>query len=311
MRDIESPLGLKERVLLSLIDVSGYLTRPLDYRGYYILNKWIGRAMSPGTTAQIRLNSDALFEFVISDPYWNRLIHRGYCYEAEIFYFLELLKGDTFSFVDGGSNWGYWSIMASSSVYGATETVAYEPMPQAYSMLVRNSAINNNRFRTINKAIAGQDMANVAMTIADVAELSAVGASISAPVGDDNSTILVEAVGIDRVLGELTSSAPAVIKLDLEGVERDVIEAATWINDHDCVLVFEDHGADTEHKVAAAVMARDWPVYFFHRDGRLARVNSLDHVAALKTVSHRGYNFFGAHPGGKFDRLLAAHAGDR
>ena len=38
---------------------------------------------------------------------------------------------------------------------------------------------------------------------------------------------------------ELTSG-PQEIKLDLEGVERSVIEASL-IDDHDCLLLFEDH----------------------------------------------------------------------
>jgi len=38
----------------------------------------------------------------------------------------------------------------------------------------------------------------------------------------------------------------------------------------------------------------------------LEHIESVDHVAALKVVQHRGYNFFGVRPGGLFHKLFAA-----
>ncbi|MCP4846644.1 MAG: FkbM family methyltransferase [Verrucomicrobiaceae bacterium] len=293
------------------MNLCGHATRPLNHRGFYQLTKKIGKLCSSDSTVQVRLNEDSLYEFLVCDPYWNRLIHEYFYYEPEIFYFLDLLKGSKFAFVDGGANWGFWSVLASSSAYGAVETVAYEPMPNTFAFLARNAAINSDRFRIVQKALAVKDIKDVPMDVGDAAERSAAGASIAQSRDRGaGSGILVDAIGLDRALSELHSAMPTVIKLDLEGVERAVIDASHWVDDHDCVLIFEDHAKDPACEVSAAVMARDWPVYFFHDDGRLDLIKSVEQLAGLKTSSHRGYNLFGAHPGGVFDQLFMKQLND-
>ena len=244
-----------------------------------------------------------MFELLLRDPYWNRLMHEPFRYEPEIFHCFDLIKDEPFAFVDGGANWGFWSVLATSQQYGAVETVAYEPMPATFEFLRRNAEHNGERFRVVQRAIAGEAIGAIAMTASADAEASAVGASIAADLSGRGEVITVAADGIDDVLGELTSGAPVVIKLDLEGVERSVIEASRWIDDHDCLLLFEDHAKDPTCEVTEAVLAKEWPIYFFHDDGRLDRIESVAQAAALKTVANRGYNFFGLHPGGSFAPL--------
>lgn len=306
MRRVESKLGLKSRLALWLIDFSGHLTAPLNHRGFYNLTKRIGLLSSKDERVLMRLNEDSVYELLLRDPYWNRLVHQPFKYEPEIYHFFDLLQGQRFAFVDGGANWGFWSVLASSATYGAVETIAYEPMPATFAFLQRNSELNGNRFQVVQRAIAGQAIKDIPMTASADAEVSAVGASIAAPVADRGSAVLVDADGIDQVLEGLQSSDPVVIKLDLEGVERAVIEASEWIDQNDCLLLFEDHAKDPDCEVTQAVLDKDWPIYFFHDDGRLDRIESVAQAAALKTVANRGYNFFGTHPGGFFDKLFAS-----
>ena len=306
MRDIESKVGLKQRLAMSLMDFSGYVTAPINHRGFYNLTKRIGLLCGADERVLVRLNEDSVYELLIRDPYWNRLVHQPFRYEPEIFHCFELIKDQPFSFVDGGANWGFWSVLASSTTYGSVETVAYEPMPETYGFLKRNASLNNDRFRAVQKAIAAQPMQAIAMTASSNAEVSAVGASIAADTNGRGDVVYVDADGIDDVLGALQSNAPAVIKLDLEGVERSVIEASQWIDDHDCLLLFEDHAKDPDCEVTQAVLNKDWPIYFFHDDGRLDRIESVAQAAALKTISNRGYNFFGVYPGGSFDRRFSS-----
>jgi FkbM family methyltransferase len=301
MRRIESKLRFKERLAISLMDLSGYLTTPLNHRGFYNLTKRIGLLCQTDERVLVRLNEDSVYELLISDPYWNRLVHKPFRYEPEIFHCFELIKDEPFSFVDGGANWGFWSVLASSEAYGSVETIAYEPMPATYAFLERNAALNGARFDVVQKAIAAHAIKDIPMTASANAEASAVGASIAADQSGRGEAIYVDADGIDDVLSGLESDAPTVIKLDLEGVERSVIEASQWIDDHDCLLLFEDHAKDRDCEVTQAVLAKGWPIYFFHDDGRLDRIESVEQAAALKTISNRGYNFFGVHPGGSFD----------
>lgn len=306
MRTITSELRTRDLIALHAINACGHATRPIKHRGFYNLAKRLGRNLSRSQSVQVRLNEDTLYEFLVADPYWNRLIHNGFRYEPEIYHFLDLIRDVEFSFFDGGANWGYWSAVASSEKYGAVETVAYEPMPQAFGRLVKNATINGDRFKTVQQALAKEEMANVPMSANPLAELSAVGASLQKGAEQGSNVILVDTTTLDSALGKLKSDAPVVVKLDLEGVEREVIATSNWIDHNDCVLVFEDHGKDKECEVVAEVLARGWPVYFFHDNGRIIRTASVQQAAELKVKKSRGYNFLGAHPGGVFDRSLAA-----
>jgi FkbM family methyltransferase len=309
VRAIESDIGMRARLALRLMDLCGYATGAINHRGFYNLTKRVGRLGGANAKVTLRLNDDSLYELLIGDPYWNRLIHKAFLYEPEIYHFFELLKGVEFAFVDGGANWGFWSVLASSRTYGSVETIAYEPMPETFAYLQRNAAINAERFKVVAKAIAATAMKDIPMTASAGAEASAVGASIVKDLGPRGDAVYVDAEAIDDVLGSLTSDSPVVIKLDLEGVERSVIEGCTWIDQHDCLLLFEDHAKDPDCEVTAAVLEKGWPIYFFHDDGRLNRIESVQQAAELKTISNRGYNFFGAHPGGVFDQLLGAQMG--
>ena len=307
MRVLESKVGLKQRVAMNLMDLCGYVTAPLNDRGFYNLTKRIGLLCGADERVLVRLNQDSVYELLVRDPYWNRLVHKPFRNEPEILHCFELIKDQPFSFVDGGAYWGFWSVLASSEAYGALDTVADEPMPETYGFLERNASLNNDRFRTIQKAIAAQPVQAIAMTTSTDAEVSAVGASIAADARRRGEAVYVDADGIDEVLGALQSDAPAVIKLDLEGVERSVIEASQRIDDHDCLLLFEDHAEDVDCEVTQAVLDKGWPIHFFHDDDRLDRIESVAQAAALKTISNRGYNFFGVYPGGSFDRRFGSH----
>ena len=43
MRRIESPVGWSSRLAVSLMDLSGYLTAPLNHRGFYNVTKQLGK----------------------------------------------------------------------------------------------------------------------------------------------------------------------------------------------------------------------------------------------------------------------------
>lgn len=306
MRAITSEIGIRDRLALHTINICGHATRPINHRGFYNLAKRVGHSLNRSQSVQVRLNNDTLYEFLVADPYWNRLIHNEFRYEPEIYYFLDLIRDLDFSFFDGGANWGYWSAVASSKAYGAVETVAYEPMPQAFGQLTKNAAINDFRFSVVQRALAEQEMTGVPMSASRLAEPSAVGASLQKGAEQGHHVIFVDATTLDVALANLKSAAPVVIKLDLEGVECGVIASSNWIDQNDCVLVFEDHGKDQECKVVSMVLGRGWPIYFFHDNGSLVRINSVQQAAELKIKRSRGYNFIGAHPGGIFEKLLAA-----
>lgn len=292
MVKIKSKVGMKESLQCGLINFLGYATKPFNYRGLYTFSKHIGRLCAEETRIQILLEEDSVYEFALNDPYWARLIHQKIVHEPEIHHFLRLLSGKRFVFVDGGANWGYWSILASSKVYGAEQTIAYEPMPKALEYLRANQALNGERFSVIPKAIAKEDAFGIPMHVMAGAELSAVESSIAQGAHGGGTTLEVDAFSLDHVLRTIITDAPVVLKLDLEGVEAEVIQGSKDIENREVALIFEDHAKDLQCKATKAVLERGWLVYFFHDDGKIEEIKALEQAAKLKTNRHRGYNFF-------------------
>ena len=72
------------------------------------------------------LNDDARFAFPFGDGYWSLLLDRGFVYEGEIEQFLRSVADVDYGFVDGGANFGFWSVLASSRPFGSHPVIAIE-----------------------------------------------------------------------------------------------------------------------------------------------------------------------------------------
>ena len=196
--------------------------------------------------------------------------------------------------------------MVSSKNFGAVETVSYEPMPKTFLRLERNCKLNNERFRVIEKAIMAKSCKNILITISKDSEVSAVGASIYKKSSNRYISTNVSAEGIDEVLKRLEFQDRVIIKLDLEGGESEVIKASKWIENNDCLIIFEDHGKDIECNVVEIVLAMGWPIYFIKNNGEIVFIKEKSEGLLLKTNKSKGYNFFAAYPNGIFDNTLAS-----
>ena len=306
MGEIETKLTLRGRLKVNLIKLSGLITSPFNHKGFYNLCKIFSLIPSKEETLKLRLYKDCVYEIIFKDPYWNRLISNTYQYEPEIFFLFYYLKKIKFSFVDGGANWGFWSIVVSSKKFGSVETVSYEPMPNTFLRLDRNCKLNNERFKVIEKAIAPKSCKNIQITVSKDSEVSAVGASICKKSRNRLSATNVSAEGIDEVLQGLNFQDRVIIKLDLEGVEGEVIKSSKWIENNDCLIIFEDHGKDIECNVVEIVLAMGWPIYFIKNNGEIVFIKEKSEGLLLKTNKSKGYNFFAAYPNGIFDNTLAS-----
>ena len=289
------------------INLAGHLTRPLHHRGFYNLIEPIQKIIPSSTRCQVKLSEDALFEFALNDPYWNRLIHSHFCYEFEIERALTIMKGLRYGFIDGGANWGYWSILASSKQYGAEQTIAYEPMPIAFSFLKRNRDINGNRFEIHNNAIADVGKRNVPMFCRSTGPISAVDASIVTPDATKLSNmqkVSVDCVTLDSVISEFAEDLPLLIKLDLEGTEVTAMNASKLLIERQVLVLYEDHAKDLSCESSRFLLDKGWPIFFISDEGDVERIHSTAEVLARKTRKSRGYNFLAATPHSEFFNRL-------
>jgi FkbM family methyltransferase len=136
---------------------------------------------------------------------------------VEMGFLLHLLRpGDLF--LDVGANIGSYTILASK-VCGA-HAVAFEPDPETAKVLRRNIAINHlETLATVREIALGGHAGDVAFTIG----LDTVNRIARA---DDKRVRMVPVRRLDDIPD---AAAPTLIKLDVEGSERQVVAGASRV----------------------------------------------------------------------------------
>ena len=137
-------------MIFKLIYLSGFLTSFISFRGNYRFNSIISYFVNKKKIKKIKLNSDTYFNFILKDPYYNRLIYPKFKYEPEIEFILKKLKKLNYLFVDVGANFGYWSLLVSSKEFNKKKVIAIEPLRSNFNFLKKNLLDNNNRFEILN-----------------------------------------------------------------------------------------------------------------------------------------------------------------
>ena len=207
--------NVKSHVVVALIQLSGFITQTINFRLFYRMTEQIGRLVNRDKECIITLSEDNKFAFQLADPYWNRLLYKRYTYEPEIAAVLQLIKHIDFTFLDLGANYGYWSVMVSSEIFGSHDAIAVEPVRDNFNMLSQNGSLNNGRFRIRKEAITEKSGNKIAIRT-NVSSISNVGASV-VPSQEDklsDNTETVPSISIDDLCAEEPCAGkPLVIKL--------------------------------------------------------------------------------------------------
>lgn len=134
--------------------------------------------------------------------------------DLELLMHKKLSAGDTF--VDIGANEGYYTLLASKLVGESGRVYAFEPAKKAYGRLVENLKLNKCNNVTVFNIGLGSKSGSADLNISSVedGQNSLVTAERSA------STEKIEIKPID----ELKLGNVKMVKIDVEGYEREVIE---------------------------------------------------------------------------------------
>ena len=236
------------------------------------------------------LNDDARFAFPFGDGYWSLLLDRGFVYEGEIERFLRSVADVDYCFVDGGANFGFWSVLVSSRPFGSHPVIAIEASSANAARLARNAELNGGRFKVLRRAI-GSTTGNQVWLSGAKHEAFRVGEANGAEAGES-----VEMMALDSLLdqGLVSPQQRLVIKLDVEGMEIDAAKGGKRLLENETVIIVEDHGADRAHTVSRYLLNKT-PCRLFvfdpasQRYERLIDVSMLDRI---KTSTVFGYNIF-------------------
>lgn len=154
------------------------------------------------------------------------------------------------SFLDLGANTGLVSLYFSQYLPTA-DFVCVEPDPGNAVLLRRNLAFLGSRLRVVEAAIADRP---------GRITFDSSGASYRRRVGGTSASPVVEAMTIEQVLELCGGRAPDLVKIDIEGAERHILQGdLSWLAGTRAVLI-EIHPPVTEDALREALESQDFIV---------------------------------------------------
>jgi len=246
----------------------------------------------------------------LNDDYWVKYALFGCTYEMEVANVLDQLLDRRAVFLDCGANIGYWSVYAGKKVGSRDRVLAVEPSESTFARLAENSQLNCRSFSVVRKAVYSRSGESLQFRV-DAAH------------HDSNSIIHdgvagrvepVDSVTIDDLFESLSISEDAVsnivVKLDVEGAEREAFQGAQRLINRGAVFIYEDHGCDPTCASTDFALRSGLEVYFLQTEMEPIQILDLKQLAALKTCSTKGYNLVGARPDSvAMTRLIASLTG--
>jgi FkbM family methyltransferase len=237
----------------------------------------------------VQLASDSIFAYPALDYYWDYYIKGGRPYEPELFFALSRLKTLKYRFIDGGANFGYWSVMVSSSLLGSKSVVAVEASAPTVAVLKANARLNAQRFHVMHRAIhnrSGEHLSFGGRTHA--------GRSIGGGTDEVVQTISLDDIAEDVVSWE--GALPVVCKLDVEGAEVASVAESRLYHRNAGVFIYEDHGKDISCANTARFLSLGSDVFHLAPSAVVGPLG-LDQVRHIKSNRFKGYNFLALPPG--------------
>jgi FkbM family methyltransferase len=275
-----------QKMLIYLLGAGVRLSAGWSYRGFGTLCRLLRRLLPPRLIT-VRLNDDALLCFPFADSYWSALLDPGFVYEDDIEILLRASAAIDYTFLDCGANCGYWSVLVSSTPFGAKRAIAFEPSSHSFHLLSQNALINRTGFQCRKSALGG--MAGVARLTGCKHESMTIAAEPGGAPGE-----WVPVIALDGMIDEglVAPHDRCIIKLDVEGLEIESLQGGRRMLSGDCVVICEDHGGDRDHTVSRHILTQT-AMKLFCFDPVTRRYEQLTDASALdriKRFSNRGYN---------------------
>lgn len=298
--------SLRGAVLVRLGMFAGRVSRAWGQRALGTFFATLDRVgASRGERCRVEFIPGKWFELEVCEPYWAPTIIGGRPYERELGHILDRLKHHRAAFVDGGANYGYWSLVASSEALGYAPVIAIEANPKTYARLARNSELNGGTITTFNNALSDRTGESIRIHVSEFHAVSHVE-----QVAEAGTVVDVPTITVDDAIERAGASRHEafVIKLDVEGWELPTLRGCRRVREaHDCAIIFEDW-PDKGLPIVAHLLSEGDSVFYIRQDAScLAVTDVASGQRAVRGDSRRdhGANFVAVN---RKDALLSTFA---
>jgi len=252
--------------------LAGWLRRVPEFRGRDRLGGLILRgATPPAGVVRCLVGPNLLFDARMrEDGSWVDLFFLQYEAPA-LTPILETFLRTGSTFVDVGANIGVYAGWASRLVGPGGRVLAFEPVPATRDYLEHVIALNHlDNLQLIPEAVGAQ---SGTVTLWVLPRASGLTTALPPTAGSAAQPVEVPLTTLDDELAARGGPAPALVKIDVEGLEIAVLQGAarTLAGPTPPAVVFETHGP---YLVRAGVNFGDLPGWFedefgFHLFGML------------------------------------------
>jgi len=128
-------------------------------------------------------------------------------------------------FYDIGANVGFFTVIGARLVGAAGRVYAFEPVPENAAAVRRNVQLNAFQNVVVLEKAVSRMGGQGELWVAEYSGGSALATAVPPP--DTVGTMLVDLVAIDDLVAQKELEPPAVVKIDVEGAELDVLKGMT------------------------------------------------------------------------------------
>lgn len=274
---------LRREGYIAILRWWGRLTGHLPRQGIGRLATALSFLVPEGATSEVAAG-DGQMRLPTADPYYAGLIGQSRRYEPELEHLIRRSLAFISAFVDGGANFGYWSIYVSSALNPDRRVIAIEANARNFDFLKANCELNGSLFIPVHAALSDSDGYSATIDTHDMARHAIGRVRLSSKAGEC-PTIMV-----DTVLEKYSIPAEScLIKLDIEGFEQRALSGATESILNGSVVVYEDHGKDQRCLATASALQAGLAVYLLDENG-LVPIEAVEDLVRRKKSRIRGYN---------------------
>lgn len=282
------------------------MARMFGGRGRFRMAERIaGLSALKGSSVIVSVGDGGRLEVPLWDSYWTAAIIDRLPYEAEIERILREVAGHgaPWSFIDGGANIGYWTIVAATYMGSHPSVVAVEPSLVTFDRLSANVRLSGLSVPLLRAALWNQSNEDLVLS-------KGRGHQSASVVGMQGGLESVCSLKLDDVMSRsgVLLEENVVLKLDVEGAETFALEGARQLlGERDVLVVYEDHGKDASGAPTRYLLdVVGYEIYFWDSDVRPRQIRSVSELATIKQNVYKGYNLFACGKDSWFSQFFQA-----